>query len=435
MRSILRLSGLSLAILLGPSVASIIPTRADRAGAMPSQRRSSAVAGGQTIASGSGQTVYDRRLNVTWLATGDLASRKTFGVPGISKDGSMSYQTAVKWVRAMNTSNHGKGYLDHNTWRLPATPTPSVDSSCSSDNRKGGGAFGYGCVSSALASLYKRTLDLPEPGTAVPIPDLQTRPFHDFQPYLYWTGTTIVVKHHTGYRTLSFNTGWQGSNVPFHSMYVLPMLPGNPFGTPAGSDARLDPSADGTTVYDPAAGVTWLADADLAKSTKFGVSGINVDGSMEEETAADWISAMNKAAWLGQRHWQLPPGGGCDDFRTAKCSEGPVSELYYHGLNRKQGEPVVATPATRLDGFQNIQPYLYWSCAGSNIQGACTGAPAKGFQWSFSFENGFQGTDRTQNELYVIVYYPAATPSPARPAPRPPSPCPPQLPGKPSTCK
>jgi hypothetical protein len=34
------------------------------------------------------------------------------------------------------------------------------------------------------------------------------------------------------------------------------------------------------------------------------------------------------------------------------------------------------------------------------------GAPAANMQWSFSFGNGFQGTDLTQNDLFVMVYAP-----------------------------
>jgi len=41
------------------------------------------------------------------------------------------------------------------------------------------------------------------------------------------------------------------------------------------------------------------------------------------------------------------------------------------------------------------------------VVGPCTGAPQPGFQWSFSFGNGYQGTDLTQNELYVTAYYPS----------------------------
>ena len=126
-------------------------------------------------------------------------------------------------------------------------------------------------------------------------------------------------------------------------------------------------------VYDPGAGVTWLADADLAMSRRFGVAAINSYGSMEEETAVHWITAMNHAGWLGKMHWQLPTSGArCGGF---DCTAGPLGELYYHGLGLSRGEPVVITPDTTARGFHGIQPYLYWSCAAKRATGPCRGAP------------------------------------------------------------
>ncbi len=90
-------------------------------------------------------------------------------------------------------------------------------------------------------------------------------------------------------------------------------------------------------------------------------------------------------------------------------------------------------PDTTLHGFEDIQPYLYWSCAGSSIVGACSGVaspplvgPASAaFQWNFSFGNGFQGTTRVRGgPMYAMVYY-ANPPS---------SPCKPPKPGAPPTC-
>jgi hypothetical protein len=76
-------------------------------------------------------------------------------------------------------------------------------------------------------------------------------------------------------------------------------------------------------------------------------------------------------------------------------------------LGLKAGEPVVRAPDIALGPFHNIQPYLYWSCAGTVGQTTCSGAPAApGFEWSFSFGTGFQGTDVIGNTLYVMVYAP-----------------------------
>jgi hypothetical protein len=76
-------------------------------------------------------------------------------------------------------------------------------------------------------------------------------------------------------------------------------------------------------------------------------------------------------------------------------------------LGAQPGEPVVRAPDIAVGPFHNIQPYLYWSCAGNVGQNICSGAPAApGFEWSFSFGNGFQGTDVIGNSLYVMVYAP-----------------------------
>jgi len=396
MRSILRLWGLSLVILFGVVVSQVAGT-----GVGASQRLAAAGMARANPGSG-GQTVSDPLLKVTWLADANLASRKTFNIRGINRDGSMDYQNAINWVRAMNAYDHGRGYLGHRNWMLPTTPP--YDPNCSSYNKHGGGSFGYGCLKSAMSSLYYKTMSLHEPDTSVAISNGRAGPFNSFQPYLYWTGST-GAKSSFGFITFSFNTGWQGSNVDQHNIYVLPMIKGNPFHTPTGNGKGLRASADRMTVYDPRADITWLANADLAQTEKFGVAGINRDGSMEHQTAVAWIAAMNKADWLGSAHWQLPPGdttcGGFD------CSAAPLGELYYYGLGLSQGDPVVATPDTSLRGFDDLQPYLYWSCPAQRPVGPCRGAPSPGFAWSFSFGNGFQGTDLTQNNLYVMVYYPS----------------------------
>jgi hypothetical protein len=76
------------------------------------------------------------------------------------------------------------------------------------------------------------------------------------------------------------------------------------------------------------------------------------------------------------------------------------------GLGLAKGTPIVPTPVTTLRGFGDLQPYLYWSSAARTVQGPCVGEPVPNQEWSFSFGNGFRGTDLLQNELYVMVYYP-----------------------------
>lgn len=365
------------------------------------------------VPSSDGLTVHDTLLHVTWLADANLpgTSAGRFGVTKIMPNGAMSYPTALQWLAALNALNGGAGYLGHNNWQLPATPT--IDLTCGSKGPNGN-SFGANCMNSAMGSLYYVSFGLLFPNTAVPIPTIATGPFTNFQPYLYWSDFANANSSQ-GYTTFSFNTGWEGSNVDKHYMYAIPMILGRLPGSPTPSGNGLQVSTDGQTIYDPLSDVTWLANADLAKTQQFGAqctngdgtSCINADGSMSHTTAQNWINAMNAAAYLGHSNWQLPPIPSSDSCGF-NCTDNPMGILFYNQLHLTQGTPAVPTPDIRVGPFSHLQPYLYWGCtaaAGSNVLCQST-PPAPNFGWSFSFGNGFEGTDLMANNLYVMVYYP-----------------------------
>lgn len=379
------------------------------------------------VPSADGLTVYDTVLHVTWLANANLAGTPAgrFGLDKITANGAMDYSIAVQWVAALNAMDGGIGYLGHNDWQLPATP--AIDASCSSTGPNGN-SFGTGCMNSAMGSLFYESLALQYPNTAVPIPNDLTGPFSNIQPYLYWSDTSSSDAS-KGYLTFSFNTGWQGANVDKHYIYALPMIRGRLPGSPPPTGNGLQVSADRLTVYDPIADVTWLANADLARTETFGAQCVNADGSrcinpdgsMTHTTAENWIRGMNLAVYLGQSNWQLPPIPLTDATCSLQnfgfgCTGGPMGELFYNQLKLGQGSPAVPTPSVKVGPFSNVQPYLYWSCvAAPGSQVLCqAGAPAPGFGWSFSFGNGFEGTDVVQNDLYVMIYHPGPPVGPHR---------------------
>ena len=354
-------------------------------------------------------TVYDRTLDVTWLADANLPASLPLGVKGINPSGSMDYKTAVKWIAALNAYGNGAGYLGRNDWALPSTP--ASDPACSSRNRY---SFGFGCTKSMFATVYLKTLSLTSPRSAVPIPAMTTaiKGFTHFQPYLYWSASLNANHSDTnenGFTTFSFNNGFQGSNVSRNHMYVVPMLKGR---VPArGEGDKL--------VYDPTADVTWLADANLAATEAFGVKEIATSGAMSHTTALAWVAAMNRAdggrGYLGQRQWQLPPTVASDPTCSAKdtfgfgCKGSPLGSLYYNVLGLKKGTPVVRAGDGVVGPFRNLEPYLYWSCHAAPNGLACNAdpdLPSHVFAWSFSFGNGFQGTTMYSNELYVTAYHP-----------------------------
>ncbi len=198
------------------------------------------------------------------------------------------------------------------------------------------------------------------------------------------------------------------------------MIKGKIPGTPAANGTGLVVNPGGLTVYDPLTNLTWLADANLAATNTFGIAActapgtpkpcVGKDGAMDWNSAAQFIMNMNSGAgYLGQTNWQLPPvdpscpNYGCDGALN------PMGSLFYDQLGFSQGTPVVATPHVTAGPFQNIQPYIYWSCLGTTMQAPCqSGGAAPGFQFSFSFGNGFLGTDVLADDYYVTAYFAGA---------------------------
>jgi uncharacterized protein (TIGR03437 family) len=373
--------------------------------------------------SADGLTVYDTANNVTWLADANMAASIRFGLPlctgnsergtCINPSGSMNYQSASAWVQGMNLSN----FLGHTNWQLPTTPL--TDRTCGRIGPDGNN-FGFGCTAGALAYLYNQ-MGLQSPSTAVPVPSNTLGPFSNVQPYLYWSASDGASASQ-GHATFSFATGWQGANTLPNFLYLWPMVRGKLAGTPAASGTGLQINPGGQTVYDPMTDITWLANANVAATNRFGLAlctdpltpamCVAVEGSMTWASAAQLVANMNSTAYLGQTKWEAPTiDSGCPGFNCVG-NQNPMGNLYYNQLAFKQGMSAVAVPDSAggqwFAGapFKHLQPYLYWSCVGARIQDPCQGAgPAAGFEESYSFGSGFQGTDLIGNNLYATAYF------------------------------
>jgi len=95
-----------------------------------------------------------------------------------------------------------------------------------------------------------------------------------------------------------------------------------------------------------------------------------------------------------------------------------MGSLFYRQLGLHPGDSIIEPSKTQVGPFNNVQPYLYWACAGESASTPCrSNGPADGFEWNFSLGNGFQGTNLVGNSLFVIVYYPdsSAEASPPKP--------------------
>ena len=363
-------------------------------------------AGSPYTLSTDGLTVYDSVNGITWLANTNLPASNRFGIPActgvsvgvqtcINASGSMNYNAAAAWVAAMNASN----YMGHSNWQLPTTPLN--DSNCGKTGPNGQN-FGFGCTAGALATIYN-AVGLKSPSTAVPIPANLAGPYSNVQPYLYWSQSVSGAGASSGNATFSFATGWQGANTLPNFLYLWPMVPG-----------KISGAATASTVHDPVTNITWLANANLA--APFGLPQctnpttpslcVAQDGAMTWASAEKYIANMNAAAYLGQTNWQAPtiastcPGYGCTG------ADNPMGNLFYTQLGLIPGAAAVATPDISLGPFNNLQPYLYWTCLGTTIADGCGPVgPAANFQVSYSFGSGFQGTDLLANTLFVTAYF------------------------------
>ena len=402
------------------------------------------------ILSPDGATVSDTVEGVTWLANANLAASNTFGLsncqangnvqPCVNTSGSMTYQSAQAWIGNMRLAD----YSGHSNWQLPATQTLTFGCTATGPH---GESFGYGCSGSPLGSVYFNGLGLSAPSSVVGPTQGTIGAFTNLQPNIYWTATAAAASNN-GFHTFSFATGWRGANQGANPsdpskgpianfFYVLPMLHGQ-VNVPG-------------TVFDPAAGVTWLADGNIAAQNTFGLplcSGlgsassapcVNANGTMTQTSAQAFIAAMNNfvnpdtsIGYLHQRNWELPPSSEAPNCLYSACAanaaEDPLASLYYNFLGLDPGSSV-ADPSTASNSpFFDLQPNLYWSCQAANDHGsaslsACSPNPqcspltdpnpcANDMEWSFNFIDGFQGTDNETNDLFVTAYYVDAVPEP-----------------------
>jgi hypothetical protein len=387
------------------------------------------------IPSADGKTVFDPATDLNWLADADLARSKklggqgvTYNIPQINPDGSMTWEAAVNWVYQLNQHH----YLGHSDWRLPETSPTDPGATLHNHNHDPNNQedYGYNYLNSDMGYLYYKDFgaNIGQPITSLSTHN--TKYFHNFQDFYYWSDWEQRNLPADFY----FDNGFLGTDQTQDYEYVIPVYPSFPLepppppNPPAIVPAKVDQytinthlvnrNPDGQTNYDGRYHISWLANADLAKTKYFGITvfsdsnkpgavinpgsgvGINPDGSMNFGTAQKWIAAMNAADYLGHNNWRLPNGANsAQDYGDTTTEMG---RLYYTELDAYAGGTVFLspknTPNPYADIFQNFQPDFYWT-------GTSTGTKTNSHQ-VFSFGSGFRNNHTDPNELYVLPVYP-----------------------------
>lgn len=122
--------------------------------------------------------------------------------------------------------------------------------------------------------------------------------------------------------------------------------------------------------------IYWLADANLAASNNFGVSGINANGSMSWDTAQNFVTAMNNynsgAGYLGINHWrqaQVTPLNG-SSYSTGPTTYDGSSD---QGYQISAAVDAVYNPFGQSSGSINSElAFNYYNNLGAI--GACNGS-------------------------------------------------------------
>jgi hypothetical protein len=190
----------------------------------------------------------------------------------------------------------------------------------------------------------------------------------------------------------------------------------------------------GGLIYDTDLNVTWLSDANYAKT-----SGYDADGLMTWSQATTWaanLSYYDSVRNVTYTDWRLPGTTdtgtpGCDhSYNGTDCgynsTGSEMAHLYYNSLDNKapcnpaistatsciwqSGDGLVNDPANPNDEslFTNFQSYAYWS--GTEYAISTSNA------WYFGFGGGDQGYVVKTYNLYALAVHPgdvAAVPVPA----------------------
>ncbi len=172
-------------------------------------------------------------------------------------------------------------------------------------------------------------------------------------------------------------------------------------GSSGSAIAELQPRLGGAAVYDTDLNITWLTNANLAATNKFGTAGINTDGSMPWSTALNWITSMNLAKYLGFSTWRLPttpePDPTCP-ASTFGCTSSEMGHLFYIGLGGAGGNSISGAHNSNFSLFTNLQDSarcgVYWS--------ANTWTADARQAWVLNFCNGVQNTGTKTESAFVL---------------------------------
>jgi len=168
--------------------------------------------------------------------------------------------------------------------------------------------------------------------------------------------------------------------------------------TPGGTDYQA--------YYDDVANLTWLADANYAKT-----SGYDADGRMTWQAANDWAAGLTVGGISG---WRLPdtlqPDTSCSGGAGGvswgwNCTGSEMGDLYYNALGNVQ------VSLSNTGPFSNVSSSIYFWSATENASDAGTAwhfGMVTGGDLSYTGKSAYDGAWAVQSGDVSAVPVPAA---------------------------
>lgn len=167
----------------------------------------------------------------------------------------------------------------------------------------------------------------------------------------------------------------------------------------AGSAQAALHDRGGGLIYDDIQNITWLQDANYAKS-----SGFDGGGVLGWAVANNWVAHLSyydSVRDVTYTDWRLPstlqPDATCgsqfDGSHGYSCTGSELGHLFYIDLGGVAGQDITHTHNANYSLFSTIQG-AYWSEL----------RPGGTLAWSFTMGSGYQGTQSTTSANYLSVW-------------------------------
>lgn len=138
----------------------------------------------------------------------------------------------------------------------------------------------------------------------------------------------------------------------------------------------------GGMVYDTDLNITWLSDANYAKT-----SGYDADGAMNWSDANTWAAGLNVGGVSG---WRLPT---VDPTCSGFCTTSEMGHLFYIELGGTARHSIFESSDPDLALFTHIQSYYYWF--GTEY------SPDPDFAWDFDPSYGHEAPGGKEFDLFA----------------------------------